>query len=196
MTIKKDTPIARRKDPEVDGVYDWDTYGSNTSFIQEVGHHAPTLAQLNADGYLLATETVYDPLTHKLVEPYADSWGDDGVYVTMETVALTADEIANNSIIALAAKVQLIEDGLDGMIDETAKSQRYGTISMSPTAACLAYVGYDNPYREEAEAFGIWKASIWPIVFQIQEDYLKGLRPEPTLEIIISELPPMEWPII
>lgn len=90
-------------------------------------------------------------------------------------------------------KVQAIEDGLDRFIDDVAKDKRYGTVHMSPTEACLAYAGYDNPFRAEAEAFGKWKASIWPIVFKIQDDYLDGKRPEPTLEIIISELPPMVW---
>jgi hypothetical protein len=91
-------------------------------------------------------------------------------------------------------KVQAIEDGLDQFIDDVAKTKKYGTVHMSPTEACLAYAGYDNPFRAEAEAFGKWKASIWPLVFQIQDDFLAGKRPEPTLEIIISELPPMEWP--
>ena len=91
-------------------------------------------------------------------------------------------------------KLQGIEDGLDLFIDDVAKTRKYGTIHMSPTEACLAYAGYDNQYMAEAETFGQWKSSIWPIVFKIQADYLEGKREEPTLKIIISELPLIVWP--
>ena len=110
-----------------------------------------------------------------------------GTEITYRVIDKAPEDIFNG-------KVQAIEDGLDRFIDDVAKAKKYGTIHMSPTEACLAYAGYDNPFKEEAEVYGKWKASIWPIVFQIQDDYLDGKRPEPTLEIIISELPPMVWP--
>ena len=112
-----------------------------------------------------------------------------------ELEAVSKDDVEALLVVRqIREKVQEIEDWLDKFIDEVANAKRYGTINMSPTAACLAYVGYDNQYRAEAEAFGAWKASIWPIVFKIQDDYLNGKRPEPTLGIIIGELPSMMWP--
>lgn len=100
---------------------------------------------------------------------------------------------------AYAAKVKAMENIIDDLVDDTAKEKGYGTKTMSPTAACIAYAGYTNPYQAEAIAFGQWKASIWPIVFQIQMDYeaavlLDPATPEPTLESIMAALPVMVWP--
>ena len=93
------------------------------------------------------------------------------------------------------AKINTIGASLDMYIDSVAKAKGYGTNTMSPTAACIAYVGYDNPYRVEAESFAVWKASIWPIVFQIQADVESGSIPEPTLDEIIAQLPVMVWSV-
>ena len=102
----------------------------------------------------------------------------------------TAEDIFNEA-------VQKIEDDLDQFIDDAAKAENYGKVTMSPTASCLSYAGFDNAHRSRAEAFGQWVASIWPVAYQIQADYMYGIRTEePTLEIIISELPPMGWPTI
>ena len=91
-------------------------------------------------------------------------------------------------------KIQQIESAIDIYIDNVAAQRNYGTATMSPTAACIAYVGYANPYQAEALAFATWKASIWPIVFQIMDDCVNGLRAEPTAEEIIEELPKLVWP--
>lgn len=142
------------------------------------------------------TGTIYNDIT-----PAVEQWHNDNGFLYHEVNALenigTDDEPDYGSPTDQElhdAKVKLIENGIDTHIDNTAAAKGYGTNSMSPTAACVAYTGYDNPYRIEAEAFAVWKASIWPIVFQIQSDYEAGSRPEPAIDDIIAEIPEIVWP--
>lgn len=88
-----------------------------------------------------------------------------------------------------------IESAIDSHIDTVAKDKGYGTVSMSPTAACISYVGYPNIYQSEALAFGTWKADIWPVVHQIYADVQLGIRSIPSAEEMIAELPIMIWPV-
>lgn len=50
------------------------------------------VALLAAAGILPIVDTVFDPATHKLVDP--PRWSDDGLEITQNTIALTADEIS------------------------------------------------------------------------------------------------------
>lgn len=90
---------------------------------------------------------------------------------------------------------QEIEDALDSYIDSVAAARGYRRVGVTPSASCLGYAGFVNPYQAEAVAFGQWVASLWPAVFQIQSDVLNNIRPVPTAEQVIAELPVMVWPI-
>jgi hypothetical protein len=87
-----------------------------------------------------------------------------------------------------------LEAAIDKHIDQIAKYKRYGRAGISPSVACLGYAAYLNPYQAEAIAYGQWIASIWPVVNQIMADVESGLRPIPTEQELISELPEMIWP--
>jgi len=52
------------------------------------------------------------------------------------------------------------------------------------------YVGYENPFRVESEALGVWAALTWIIVEQIERDIAAKLRDRPTMSEVILELPP------
>lgn len=95
----------------------------------------------------------------------------------------------------ITAKIQEIEDALDALVDDVAKAKGYGKKSVTPTASCLGYAGYNNPHRANAEAFGLWSATLYGDALQIQADYLYGLIDEPTLEEVVAQMEPMEWPI-
>jgi hypothetical protein len=90
---------------------------------------------------------------------------------------------------------QYIEDALDEYIDSVAAARGYARVGVTPSASCLGYAGFVNPYQAEAIAFGQWMASLWPVVFQIQADVRNNLRPVPTAAQVISELPVMVWPV-
>jgi len=51
------------------------------------------------------------------------------------------------------------------------------------------YIGYDNPYREQAEGLGTWTANVWATAEQIQQDVLNGDREMPTVDEVLAELP-------
>lgn len=58
------------------------------------------------------------------------------------------------------------------------------------------YIGYDNEYREQAEALGKWCALCWKTAGEIREE-LKTIETLPTIEELILRLPeyPGELPV-
>jgi hypothetical protein len=87
-----------------------------------------------------------------------------------------------------------VEQAIDKHIDQVARERGYGRIGISPSTACLGYAASANPFQEEAIAFSTWMASVWPVVWQIQEDIKMGIRGVPITTQIIAELPVMVWP--
>lgn len=94
MTIKKGTIFGKVK---YSGDYEWGCYQVTGRYpriwINGVGHHAPTIEQLQEAGWMKLVGVEYDPLTHKLV---TDSWSDDGIEIKQSVTKLTDDELANN----------------------------------------------------------------------------------------------------
>jgi hypothetical protein len=112
------------------------------------------------------------------------SWITDAVVITKEEKEIKYKE----------QLVTSLENAIDKHVDDVAKAKGYGTVSMSPTAACISYAGYPNVYQNEAIAFSQWKADIWPLIHQIYADVENGIRPIPSAEEILSEIPEMVWP--
>jgi len=89
-----------------------------------------------------------------------------------------------------------LEAAVDDHIDAVATAKGYGKrYRDSATEACMKYAAFPNKYQAEAIAFGQWIVSVWDYVFQVQADVLASLRPVPTKEQLISELPVMVWPV-
>jgi hypothetical protein len=90
------------------------------------------------------------------------------------------------------------ESKIDRLIDDTAEAKGYGRkhgeITIPPSVACEGYAVYENQYQAEAIAFGQWKTSLWPVVYQIIADVETGQRDIPTWKELKSELPEMVWP--
>lgn len=196
MTIKEGTRIGRRGGPEVDGVqgYDWFTYCTNElANIVQSGNHKPTIEQMLAAGCMIVIPVEYDSATHKLVP---NSFNDNGLEIKQNTVALTPEETSTRYEDEINSLMQVMEDKLDTMVDDIANAKGYGKTTMSPTASCLSYAGYDNAHRANAEIFGQWIASLWPVAYQIQADFLYGLIPQPTEAEVLAAMPPMVWPVI
>jgi hypothetical protein len=55
--------------------------------------------------------------------------------------------------------------------------------------AC-SYAGYPNPYQEEAQRFVLRRALAWQYAYQVKTAVEAGEREQPTIEQLISELPP------
>lgn len=82
-----------------------------------------------------------------------------------------------------------LESAVDGHVDSVARAKGYDN---RLTATMRA--GYENPWQAEGIAFGQWMDSCYQYCQQVQADILAELRPIPTSQELISELPEMVWP--
>lgn len=168
--------------------YRWEKYCTNElAFDIQVGHHAPTIEQLIERGWMLRVIPTIDPYTHKLIP---NSWSDDGVEITQNSVALTQEEINAKILAEKESKVNTFTENIQSHIDNKAwEIGQYGNHGMGDINSCSKYLGYDNPFRAECESLVAWCSACWIVALQILEDVELGIRPEPTLEEVISELP-------
>jgi len=87
-------------------------------------------------------------------------------------------------------KTKLIVD-VQTILDKTAQSHGYDNI-----ASLVSYNGDANPiFNAEGKAGIKWRSTCWEKCFQIIDDIKAGLRTYPTDSGLISELPPMIWPV-
>lgn len=73
------------------------------------------------------------------------------------------------------------------MLDEKANEKGYDNI-----ASACSYAGYDNPFRAEGEAYGLWRALCWSKAYAILEAVETGMRPMPTISEVLEEMPVLE----
>jgi hypothetical protein len=59
---------------------------------------------------------------------------------------------------------------------------------------CALRSGYPNPWQAEGVAFGQWMDSCYLYLYQVDADVKNGVRPVPTANELIAELPEMVWP--
>ena len=89
---------------------------------------------------------------------------------------------------ALRIKAE-IEAGIDAYIDSVAQAKGYDN-----RLTCMARAGFEGPFQAEGIAFGQWMDSCYLACFQIMDEVMAELRPVPTVDELIAELPPMVWP--
>lgn len=78
-------------------------------------------------------------------------------------------------------------NAIQNLMDAKAKEKGYDNI----VSAC-SYAGYDNPFRAEGEAYGLWRANCWKYGYEQLALILGGGRDIPTVEAFIQELPLLE----
>lgn len=86
-----------------------------------------------------------------------------------------------------------IELAIDKHIDDVASVRGYGRVGIQPSASCLGYASYPNPWQAEAIKFGQWVSACQVVSIQAQADILAGKRTIPTPDAAILELPAMVW---
>lgn len=82
-----------------------------------------------------------------------------------------------------------LEAALDAHINSVAQAKGYDS---RVTAAMRA--GYSNPWQQEGIAFGQWMDACYAKAYQILAEAEAGVRPFPTVEEFIAEMPEMVWP--
>lgn len=135
----------------------------------------------------------------------------DGSYYEGENVASGSTEVTQrpndlydwngaawvlNQTRYISATSDSLESVIDDYIDSVAASKGYGKVYKDgATEACMKYAAFTNKYQAEAIAFGNWIVAVWDVVYQVKADVLANIRPVPTSQQLISELPVMVWPV-
>lgn len=86
-----------------------------------------------------------------------------------------------------------IERAFDQHIDAVAEARGYGRVGVRPSASCIGFAGFPNQWQAEAIKFAQWSSTCCALMIQGQQDVISGVRPMPTPEQAIAELPVMVW---
>lgn len=74
-------------------------------------------------------------------------------------------------------------------LDDTAKTRGYDNIM----SLCTYITDPDQQFAFEGQAGVNWRSSVWRTCYNIMGAVQQGLRPIPTIEQLLSELPDIEW---
>lgn len=80
------------------------------------------------------------------------------------------------------------DEALMAHFDAVARSGKYDN-----RLTCALRAGYPGPFQQEGIAFGIWMDDCNLQAYGIMSDVLSGVRPLPTIEQFLAELPEMNW---
>lgn len=89
---------------------------------------------------------------------------------------------------SLEELTELFKKKTQELLDTKAKEKGYDDI----LSAC-SYAGYENDFKAEGEAFGIWRAKVWKYGYALLDAIGKGERTLPkSFEELMKELPKFE----
>ena len=125
-------------------------------------------------GYVFLIETqapVQEGFYAREVEPISNlqQW---------ELVPMNKDEI-----------ISLVTKSIQELLDKEAQLKGYDSI----LSAC-SYAGYDNPFRAEGEAYGVWRANCWQAGYALLAEVQMGTKPMPTVEEVLALMPTLVLP--
>lgn len=103
-------------------------------------------------------------------------------------ISLTAEEIAS---IPAKTQEQIIAEfsvGLDDYFDRKAKEKNYDN-----RYTCAIRAGYVGPFQSDGQSFAQWMDACNAYGYQELAKVKNGLRPVPTVEQFLSELPSAPW---
>lgn len=86
---------------------------------------------------------------------------------------------------------KMFTDAIQNYLDTTAQERRYDNIFTA-----ISYVNStDEIFAREARACLEWRDKVWRTCYNILDEVEAGLRPIPTIEELIEELPKINWDI-
>ena len=86
--------------------------------------------------------------------------------------------------------VETFRRAIQNLLDRTAQTRRYDSGTTIST-----YVNSTNPvWAAEAEAFVAWRDAVWAYAYAELEKVESELRPIPSVEDFLAELPAISWP--
>ena len=74
-------------------------------------------------------------------------------------------------------------------MDATVRLRNYDSIM----SCCTYHVSTDPTFAAEGAAASSWRDAVWRHCYSVLNDYEAGVRPIPTAEELIAELPALNW---
>jgi hypothetical protein len=169
------TEVFSGKDPGQDDVADWAAYYAkvrNQKCLQ-TSYTGSTRKNFASVGF------TYDQTRDAFISPQPEP----AEYYTL-------DEQSCQWVMTPAGMLAITTDAITAHFDQVAKQREYDSLLTIDT-----YKGSNVPkWAAEHAAFFAWRDQCWLIAYQIQADVAAGLRPVPTPDQVISELPVLVWP--
>ena len=128
--------------------------------------------------YLVVSYDEYPVNTDEFQKVVQASMIDDDVYkVSYKIVSKNLEELT-----------ALFKEKTQELLDAKAREKGYDDI----LSAC-SYAGYDNDFRAEGEAFGIWRAKVWKYGYGLLNAIAEGKHKMPkSFDEILAEMPTLE----
>lgn len=121
----------------------------------------------------------------QVVEPVAPALVGGQWQEQWQVRAMTAAEYAA-WVAALQAR---LTDALNQHLDAVARQRRYDN-----RFTCSLRAGFTGPFQAEGLAFAAWMDVCNLTAYQIMAEVKAGLRPIPTEEELVAEMPTIQWP--
>jgi hypothetical protein len=80
--------------------------------------------------------------------------------------------------------INKLTNGVQAHLDSEAQTKGYDNI-----LSASSYAGFNNAFQAEAISFLEWRSLVWTYAYQVLDDVKADLRPAPSIEELIAELP-------
>lgn len=155
----------------------------NTSFPLEISNKL--LAEFDVYPVKLVNPPTINSITQTLTEKIPKFINDEWTQIWDISNATNEEIIERKN-----KKEQEYAAAIQKHIDTIAQSKKY--------TDGVSLASYDSStissWAAEAQAFVAWRDSVWSYAFIELEKVKNGLKPQPTIEEIIAELPIITWP--
>lgn len=117
------------------------------------------------------------------------------IYEVPEGVSVQTGYVYANGTFRPPLTPQLIQERLEEAVqahlDDKARERGYSNIFTAVTYADEPAV---SQFQAEGQAYRAWRSQVWAYCYQALADVQQGLRPIPTAEELVAELPALVLP--
>nr|DAK13430.1 MAG TPA: hypothetical protein [Caudoviricetes sp.] len=134
--------------------------------------------ELKELGYLMVVEEPYPTFDSDFKKAIPNDHIKNDTYISSyKVVDKTLDELT-----------LLFKEKTQELLDAKAREKGYDDI----LSAC-SYAGYENDFKAEGEAFGVWRAKVWKYGYALLEAISKGEKELPkSFKELIKDMPKLE----
>lgn len=110
--------------------------------------------------------------------PYIHSWSYPQQAPTQQQIDVALP------MVSFQALVKQFDSAVEAHLHDEAVANGYTNIER----ACM-YASYQNPFQAESQSYVEWVGNVWAHCYQVLKSVENGMRPVPTVEELIVELP-------